>query len=309
MRRILSATSLVVSAALLLPATAAANYAHLVAPGETLTSVAATDGLSIEAIARANGISPNAELIAGQTLWIPPRTAANAATGVAGGQAAAQPPGQATVQPTATPVATGGANTDPDEDADTDRHRGSAQRESAPGTAAAQSTATQSTTAQSPTAQSATTQSDAAAGSAPIPTPEYVTSSQIASVAGTYGVPAALAQAIAWQESGWSNDVVSSVGAVGVMQIVPTTWRWIDSYLTPSNPLGTASASENVRAGVLLLHQLLGLTGGNEPLAVAGYFQGLASVRRFGMFASTQQYVADVMALAQRFAGQPSTSG
>jgi soluble lytic murein transglycosylase-like protein len=85
------------------------------------------------------------------------------------------------------------------------------------------------------------------------------------------------------------------------MQIIPNTWTWIDRYLTPSDPLGTASASENIRAGVLLLRQLLEVTGGNERLAVAGYYQGLASIRRFGMYPSTRHYVADVLALAQRY--------
>ncbi len=77
------AALLAVLVSALFPVTASANYAHVVQPGETLTSVAATDGLSIEAIAAANGISPGAELIAGQTLWIPPRTAENTALGTA----------------------------------------------------------------------------------------------------------------------------------------------------------------------------------------------------------------------------------
>jgi N-acetylmuramoyl-L-alanine amidase len=223
----------------LFPVAAAANYAHLVRPGETLTSVAAVDGLSIEAIAAANDISPQAQLIAGQTLWIPPQTATHTAA--------------------ATPVPT--------------------------------------RTAPAPTRSEPV----GAAVGAPVPTSERVSSAQIAGVAGANGVPAALAEAIAWQESGWNNAEVSDVGAVGVMQIVPKTWMWIDGYLTPSDPLGTASASENIRAGVLLLRQLLQLTAGNERLAVAGYFQGLASVKRFGMYGSTRHYVADVLALAQRF--------
>jgi soluble lytic murein transglycosylase-like protein len=216
----------------LFPVAASANYAHVVRPGETLTSVAAVDGLRIEAIAAANHISPQAQLIAGQTLWIPPRTAIHTAA------AAAVPTHTAALS---------------------------------------------------------------SAVGAPVPTPERVSPAQIAGVAGANGVPAALAEAIAWQESGWNNAEVSDVGAVGVMQIVPKTWIWIDRYLTPSDPLGTASANENIRAGVLLLRQLLQMTAGNERLAVAGYFQGLASVKRFGMYASTQHYVADVLALVQRF--------
>lgn len=244
----------------LFPVAASANYAHVVKRGETLTSVAAIDGLSIDALARANGISPSAELIAGQTLWIPPQRAAVPTTAVESSTSTAQPSNSTAQAPTTTTQTT------------------------------AQSSAT--------TVQTAGT---SVAAGAPVPTPERVSSSEIAAVADANGVPTGLAEGIAWQESGWNNDEVSSVGAVGVMQIVPTTWAWIDRYLTPADPLGTVSATENVRAGVLLLHQLLQVTGGNETLAVAGYFQGLSSVKRFGMFRSTRRYVADVMALAQRF--------
>ncbi len=62
---------------LLFPAVASANYPHVVQPGETLTSVAATDGLSVEAIAAANGISAQAQLVTGRVLWIPPRSLAS----------------------------------------------------------------------------------------------------------------------------------------------------------------------------------------------------------------------------------------
>jgi hypothetical protein len=39
-------------------------------------------------------------------------------------------------------------------------------------------------------------------------------------------------------------------------------------------------------------------------MAAAGYYQGLASVQAHGMYADTQQYVNNVMALRQRFGGQ-----
>ena len=238
----------------LFPAAAAANYAHVVQPGETLTSIARIDGLSIAALARANGLSSQAQLVAGRTLWIPPRARPRASSSSA-------------TRPTTT--------ADADADGDTD--------------------------SSTKTAVSTPTTAASVPVGAPIPTAQMVTSEQIAAVAAANGVPASLAEAVAWQESGWNNAEVSKVGAVGVMQIVPTTWVWIDRYLTPSDPLGTASAAENVRAGVLLLHQLLQVTGGNERLAVAGYFQGLASIRRFGMYPSTRQYVGDVLALAARF--------
>ncbi len=257
----------------LFPAAASADYPHVVAPGETLTSVAAVDGLSIPAIATANGISDQAQLVAGQILLIPPRSLATASAGTAAVVAQDE--------------------TDPDSDSDTESVTRSAT------TQVKTTTVAHSPTTSTTEAVSAVPRNTASA----VPTVERVSAGQIAYIAEANGVPAALAEAIGWQESGWNNDETSGVGAVGVMQIVPTTWNWIDRYLTPSQPLGTASAAENIRAGVLLLHSLLQLTGGDEPLAVAGYFQGIASVKARGMYAATRQYVADVMALTQRFGG------
>jgi soluble lytic murein transglycosylase-like protein len=137
----------------------------------------------------------------------------------------------------------------------------------------------------------------------PYPTPERVTASQVGQVAVANGVPASLAAAIGWQESGFNNDFVSSSDARGVMQILPSTWVWIQSTMTAGVPLAPASAIDNLRGGVLLLHSLLVATGGDPALAAAGYYQGLSSVRQYGMFPSTQQYVNDVMALRQRFGG------
>ncbi|MGZ4234411.1 MAG: LysM peptidoglycan-binding domain-containing protein, partial [Solirubrobacteraceae bacterium] len=139
--------------------------------------------------------------------------------------------------------------------------------------------------------------------SPPYPTPERLSASEIASVAAAQGVPGALADAIAWQESGFNNDLVSSADARGIMQILPGTWEWIQHTLTPGAPLGPASATENVRGGALLLRSLLNSTGGDAGTAAAGYYQGLPSVQAHGMYPSTQQYVQSVLALERRFGG------
>src|SRR5581483_9517145 len=39
-----------------------------------------------------------------------------------------------------------------------------------------------------------------------------------------YGIDPSLARALAWMESGYNNSVVSSVGAQGVLQLLPSTW-------------------------------------------------------------------------------------
>ncbi len=96
---------------------------------------------------------------------------------------------------------------------------------------------------------------------------------------------------------------MSSTGATGVMQIEPATWRYIGANLAGPPPLSPASASDNVRAGALLVHSLLSATGGDSAMAAAGYYQGLDSVRAHGVFADTQPYVNSVMALRRRFGG------
>jgi LysM repeat protein len=59
--------------ALAAPTAASANFLHVVSPGETLTSIAATDGLTVDQLAAANGISPDTQVIAGSTIAIPPQ--------------------------------------------------------------------------------------------------------------------------------------------------------------------------------------------------------------------------------------------
>jgi soluble lytic murein transglycosylase-like protein len=136
----------------------------------------------------------------------------------------------------------------------------------------------------------------------PFPTAERVSSSTISEIAAANGVPASLASAIGWQESGFNNDLVSSANARGVMQILPGTWSWINSNLTQA-PLNSSSASDNVHAGVLYLGQLLRDTGDDIPTTIAAYYQGLDSVRQEGMLPATREYVNSVMALQGRFGG------
>ena len=136
----------------------------------------------------------------------------------------------------------------------------------------------------------------------PLPDPRAGERGQIGQIAAAHGVPASLAEAIAWQESGFNNNLVSDANARGVMQILPGTWSWINSNLALS-PLNASSAQDNVHAGVLYLGQLLHDTGGNIRETVAAYYQGLSSVRQEGMLRSTRQYVRDVLALRSRFGG------
>jgi soluble lytic murein transglycosylase-like protein len=129
-----------------------------------------------------------------------------------------------------------------------------------------------------------------------------VSSAQVGQIAASHGVSGSLASAIAHQESGFNNGMVSSANARGVMQITPGTWEFVQGQLA-SRRLNPASASDNVEAGVTYLGQLLRDTGGDEATATAAYYQGLASVQRIGMLPETRRYVADVMAQRANYGG------
>jgi LysM repeat protein len=124
--------------------------------------------------------------------------------------------------------------------------------------------------------------------------------SMIVATARDYGVDPALALAVAWQESGWNQDVISVTQAVGAMQVEPETGVFVGRYLLHRS-LNLSVAADNVDAGVAMLGLLL--REAPPAVAVAGYYQGLASVRSRGMFPDTRRYVADVLALRRRFGG------
>jgi LysM repeat protein len=113
-----------------------------------------------------------------------------------------------------------------------------------------------------------------------------------------YGVDVHLVRALAWMESGYNNKLVSSVGARGIMQLLPTTFRFAETVLIGHRVIHNANG--NVRAGVAYLAHLLHDFHGNRRLALAGWYQGERAVRKHGLYKVTRPFVANVLALAQR---------
>jgi LysM repeat protein len=308
----------VVAVALFVPATASASFMHVVAPGESLYSVAATDGLSVDQLAAANGLSPNSSLIAGSSLAIPPQgggttsattysSTPSSTTTYASTEQPASSTGGYVVQPGDTLsaiAARAGVSVDQLAAANGLNPNGILLAGSTLSGAGGSSSASGSTSSTeyvstSPTSQSSSSPSSSGAQ----PTSEFVSPSEVGSIASMEGVPPSLAEAIGYQESGFNNSEVSPTGAVGVMQIEPGTWHYIGQNLAGPPPLQPASASDNVRAGTLLLHSLLNQTGGNAAMTAAAYYQGLPSIQAHGILPSTQQYVKDVMSLQSQFGG------
>jgi soluble lytic murein transglycosylase-like protein len=294
---------IVAVATLALPAAAVAEPEHEIAPGESLTSIAAADGLSVAQLAAANGLSPTAELTAGVTLRIPPRMS----TGTAAPGPAAPSVTSAPVSAPASAAASGGYRV---AFGDTLSAIAAHYGVTVQGLAAANGLdpagvlpagATLAIPGATSPAVSAGPSGPAVSAGAQ-PTDETVTPSDVGAVAARNGVSPTLAEAVANEESGFNNDEVSPTGAVGVMQIEPSTWQHLRSELG-GPPLSPGSAQDNVLGGVELLHSLLEQTGGDQQLAAAGYYQGLGSIQAHGMYPDTRRYVRNVMALQTRFGG------
>jgi N-acetylmuramoyl-L-alanine amidase len=291
--------------ALAIAAPASASVPHVVQPGETLWSIAAANGFTTRALAAANGLSQDSQVILGTTIKIPSVQEAAAAlqsgSSVPAPGAPGHPLGSYVVRPGDTLTGIAAASGVP------------MQAVAAMNGVDPRGPLLIGTVLKLPTGAHVNPSTPAPSqrvvvNAPPYPTPERVSSDTVRQVAIEHGVPASLAAAIGWQESGFNNDLVSSANARGVMQILPGTWSWIDQNLASSS-LNPSSAFDNVHAGVLYLEQLLRDTGGNIPEAVASYYQGLDSVRRIGMLPETKQYVDSVMSLRPRFGGPPPGSG
>ncbi|GAB6897904.1 lytic transglycosylase domain-containing protein [Kineosporia succinea] len=112
-----------------------------------------------------------------------------------------------------------------------------------------------------------------------------------------FGVDPALALAVASMESGFDQRLVSPANAIGVMQLLPSAGAWAGELL--GRPLDLLDTKDNITAGTVLLLALG--RHADEQTALAGYYQGLASVRRHGTFPDTRRYVATVRTLKLRF--------
>ena len=305
-RSILLATPIVL---LLAAAPANAAVSHTVQPGETLWSIAAANNLTTRTVAAFNGLSENAQVVLGSSIKVPTvAEGASALSGTGAPQATAAPAPAATTS--GAPAVLGSyvvrsgdtlgglaRNAGVSLDSMAAANGLDPARPLLIGTVLKLPAG-----APTPARASEPLPTQRVVSSAgPQPTPQRVGAADIQSVASQYGVSPSLAAAIGWQESGFNNGMVSDANARGVMQVMPGTWSYVESI--SGQKLNAASASDNVRAGVLYLQHLLQQTGGDENAAIAGYYQGLGSVRSRGLFDDTQKYVANVQALRSRVGG------
>lgn len=101
-------------------------------------------------------------------------------------------------------------------------------------------------------------------------------------------LPLGLLAGVAQVESRFSTDAESQAGAIGVMQLMPST--------AESLHLDALEPSSNVLGGAVYLRQLLSRYGGDLKLALAAYNAGPTAVDRAGGAPSrdTRAYVGNV---------------
>jgi LysM repeat protein len=266
--------------------------------GDTLSAIAARNGVSLASVLAANNLQMRSIIYPGQKILLAPRAAAPAA----------KPAAPVTIAPAVTSVTPASAGT---------------AHIVKPGDTLSRIAAAHGVSLSSVLSGNGMTLKTViypgqkiligAAPAAPVNTPAPAAApapaasaspssaqlkTMVADTARRMGVDPSLALAFAMQESGFRQNVTSSAGAIGTMQVMPTSGEWASQLV--GRPLDLRNAQDNVTAGVAIIASLVH-TSPSTQIAIASYYQGQYSVMHRGMYEDTKAYVASVLKHQQSF--------
>jgi soluble lytic murein transglycosylase-like protein len=122
------------------------------------------------------------------------------------------------------------------------------------------------------------------------PEPSLTVNELVANIARRHEVEPSLVDSIIRVESNYNPNAVSSAGAMGLMQLIPSTARRFGVN-------NTFRPEQNIEGGVRYLKYLMQLYNGDERLALAAYNAGEGAVAKYkGIppYPETQNYVYQV---------------
>lgn len=120
-------------------------------------------------------------------------------------------------------------------------------------------------------------------------------SSYINQAASKYGVDPNLIAAIIQNESNFNQGAISSAGAIGLMQLMPSTAKGLG--VNPND------AYQNIMGGTKYISQLISQFGGDLTKAIESYNAGAGNIQKGIIPAQTQEYVKNVLASYNSYSG------
>ncbi len=111
-----------------------------------------------------------------------------------------------------------------------------------------------------------------------------------------HGIPLSLAKAVIAVESCFDHQAVSKAGAMGLMQLMPST----AAAMGVSDPF---APEQNIRGGIAYLAKMLATFSGDVSLALAAYNAGPNAVHRYRGIPPYPETKAYVERILQNYAG------
>lgn len=125
----------------------------------------------------------------------------------------------------------------------------------------------------------------------------------LAEAAAEFDVATELVLALAWHESRWRPDAVSPAGAVGVLQVMPSTAERVAADVEAIEPpVDLTDPADNAAVGAAYVSGLLDRYDGDARRALLAYNQGAMTLEERGPLPSAAAFAERVRETAELLA-------